>query len=137
MTDATEHPTDDITATLEALLANTRDPQVFARQLFNLNYTRTKATDPVLAELLRACAIPRAFNAEIIGVLRDQREDVATNARLLAGLLTFSFVLSVQEAGDYTYHDNTRQLLWAEWQQPEHSAQFEQYKTRLVAYYRT
>jgi tetratricopeptide (TPR) repeat protein len=126
-------PSVDLSAALEALLNSNASPEEFARRLLDLNIAQARATDPELAEMLRACAIPRSFDAEIIGVLHDAPDDQATNERLLNGLLQFSFVQS-REDGGYVYHDNTRDLLLADWQ--EHQEQLAQYKHRLAAFYR-
>lgn len=105
---------DEITAALEAMLASKQNPEKAAWTLFTMNYERTKTRNPELAEMLRACAIPRALNAQLIGVLRYEMDETETNQRLLSDLLTFSSVLTVPVPGssDFTYHDSTRQLLW-------------------------
>ena len=102
MDNATSTQNNETKAVLEALLASQASPEDFARQLFVLTYERTKTRDPELAEMLRACAIPRSFNAQLIGVLRDQMEDTEANQRLLSDLLTFSFVLTVPGSSDFT-----------------------------------
>ena len=127
-------PPDDLNRELEALLQSKLEPEEFARRLFELNYRRLKAKDPQQAEMMRACAIPRAFNAEIIGVLRDAPQEAERNARILKALLEFSFTLQRQD-GDYVYHDNTRQMLLADWQKTENRPQFEIYQDRLLAFY--
>ena len=119
---------------LRALIEQGASPEEFTRQLFDLNYERVKGDDPELAEMMRACAIPRAIEAPIIGVLRDQPDAAETNQRLLQDLLAFEFVLPRQDRG-YIYHDNTREMLLARWRQPENTPQFEQYKARLVDFY--
>ncbi|MCP4345898.1 MAG: tetratricopeptide repeat protein [Desulfobacterales bacterium] len=135
MSDQSTHPpSDDLAVALESLLADKIDPREFTRRIFYLNYEQAKAADPELAEMMRACAIPRAFDAEIIGVLRDAQDDLETNKRLSEELLPFNFVLERQDRG-YTYHDNTRRMLQAEWQLEENLPLFEQYKKRLVAFY--
>jgi tetratricopeptide (TPR) repeat protein len=135
MNDIDNFPTDELTAELEALLVNNASPEEFARRLFHFTYERTRASDPLLAEMLRACAIPRTFNATIIGALRAAEEEVTTNTRLLHELLAFSFVLPVPASADYTYHDNTRQLLLGQWQEADQRPQYEQYQARLVVCY--
>ncbi|MBN1991182.1 MAG: tetratricopeptide repeat protein, partial [Anaerolineae bacterium] len=134
MTNPTLPPTDDLDAALESLLSKGASPEEFTRQLFYLNYERFKSADPELAEMMRACAIPRVFNADIIGVLRGASDDETGNQTLLEGLLPFNFVLARQDGG-YIYHDNTRQMLLADWQQPANQPLFQTYQERLAAFY--
>ncbi|MBV7326671.1 tetratricopeptide repeat protein [Chloroflexi bacterium TSY] len=129
-----QQPNNDPLALLNSLIEQGASPEEFTRQLFDLNYHQAQKDDPSLAEMMQACAIPNAFDTTIIGILRDQPDEDETNARLLQALQTFEFVLPRQD-GSYTYHDNTRDMLLARWQQPANTPQFEQYKTRLVAFY--
>jgi tetratricopeptide (TPR) repeat protein len=126
----------DLSQGLADLLARRASPAEFARQLFRLTLEQTRAADPLLAEMLRACAIPRRFDAAIIGVLRDAPDDRATNQRLLEGLLPFSFVLTHKEGG-YVYHDNTRDMLLEDWRAAENRDQFDRFNQRLVTFYET
>jgi response regulator RpfG family c-di-GMP phosphodiesterase len=128
-------PSNDLSTALAALLTSDANPKEFARRLLDLNIAQARTTDPELAEILRACALPRSFDAEIIGVLRNAPEDQAANDRLLNGLLQFSFV-QAREDGGYVYHDNTRDLLLTEWRERQHHDQLGQYKHRLVSFYR-
>jgi tetratricopeptide (TPR) repeat protein len=127
---------DDPANDLEALLSSDASPEEFTRRLFALDYERTYAADPHLAWTMRACAIPRSFDAEIIGVLRGALVEGEMNERLLAGLLPFSFVLAHKDSG-YVYHDNIRDLLLAEWQNDENRGEFEQIKQRLAGFYQS
>jgi tetratricopeptide (TPR) repeat protein len=126
---------DNLSTALAALLNSDASPEEFARRLLDLNIQQARETDPELAEMLRACAIPRSFDAEIIGVLRDAPDDQAINERLLSDLLQFSFV-QAREEGGYVYHDNTRDLLLANWQESQNQEQLAQYKHRLATFYR-
>jgi len=70
MTNLTHSPLfDDLAADLESLLSSDVSPEEFTRRLFDINFERAWATDSELAKMMRACAIPRTFDAEIIGVL--------------------------------------------------------------------
>ena len=106
-----------------------------AKFLLALTIERVRKKDAELAEAVRFCAIPRRFDANIIGVLRDKREDHETSERLLNGLLSHGFVLARQDGG-YVYHDNTRDLLLEDWQaDDEQRTQFNVYSQRLVNFY--
>jgi hypothetical protein len=124
-----------IASSLSDLLALGADPKLLQHHLFSVQVERAATTDPELARMLRACAIPRRFDAQIIGILRDMPGDKETNDRLLASLLSYSFVLSRKD-GDYVYHDNTRDLLLDEWlTDPARQEEFAQFSRRLVAFY--
>jgi tetratricopeptide (TPR) repeat protein len=71
--------------------------------------------DPELPDLLRACAIPRRINGQIVGVLRDDPDDEERNQQLLEMVSAHRFVLR-RDDGDYVYHDNTRDALLLDWQ---------------------
>lgn len=90
---------------------------------------------PDLADAIQFCAIPRRFNAEIIGVLRKAPEDRETNQRLLAGVLDFSFVRT-RSAGFYSYDDTTRDALLQDWTE-NRQEQYDQLNQSLVSYYQT
>jgi tetratricopeptide (TPR) repeat protein len=126
--------TSDLSHNLSSLIARRATPEELARYLFYFNIERMRATDPELARISRACAIPRRFDAKVIGILRDAPDDHETNERLLADLLSFSFVLAGKDGG-YTYHDNTRDLLLEDWQAQENRDQFDQFNERLVTFY--
>jgi tetratricopeptide (TPR) repeat protein len=99
----------------ELLAGGDLSSEAVSRRLLDMILSQAKAQDPELARVLRLCALPRAFDAEIIGVLRDQPDDAETNARLLETLKAYSFVQPHQRGG-YAYHDVTRALLLADWQ---------------------
>ena len=109
------HPNDTATAAMAALLASDASPEEFTRRLLAINIEQARALDAELPELLRACAIPRQFDAEIIGVLRDASDDTARNEALLEQIRSFSFVRP-HAGGGYVYHDNVRDVLLEEWQ---------------------
>src|SRR5258705_1780239 len=88
-------PSDNLSSALAALLSSNASPEEFARRLLDLNIEQARAINPELAQMLRACAIPRSFDAEIIGVLRDAPDDQVVNEQLLSGLLQFNFVQRV------------------------------------------
>ena len=120
---------------LHNLLKQGADLKSIQRQVFDWNVKRTAASDPELALMLRACAIPRRFDAQVIGVLRDKPGELEANARLLAGLLNFAFVLPRRDGG-YVYHDNTRDLVLEDWfENPAAAQEFDQLNRRLVAFY--
>lgn len=103
--------------------------------LIDLTIERMRQVDAELAEAIRYGAIPRRFDANIIGVLREAPDDRETNERLLAGLFSHSFVLD-RQGGDYVYHDNIRDLLLEEWRaDDDQRARFDAYNQRLVAFY--
>jgi len=105
--------------------------------LLKLTVERVRQKDVELAEAIRYCAIPRRFDAHIIGILREAPEDRETNERLLNDLLSHSFVLARQD-GSYVYHDNTRDMLLEDWQaDADKRAQFNLFNQRLVAFYET
>ncbi len=104
------------------------------RELLKHIIDRTAHKDPALAEAIGYCAIPRSFNVEIIGALRQAPDDRVTNDRLLGGLVRFSFVHR-QSGGGYTYDDGTRDLLLEEWRADERRAEFDELNRRLVRFH--
>ncbi|MBA3470678.1 MAG: hypothetical protein H0T53_13655 [Herpetosiphonaceae bacterium] len=69
---------------------------------------------PGQAEVMRRCAIPRWFDSEILGVLRDRQD--GANEKILAQLETYSFVRQLSN-GRYSYSDDVRDLLLDDWRQ--------------------
>src|SRR5205823_11355322 len=96
------------------LLARGATQDELARHIFDATVEQTRATDAALADLLPLAAIPRRLDAEVIGALRDAPADTDENARLLAALLPFTFVVARRDAG-YVYHDTTRDMLLHQW----------------------
>ncbi|KPV50976.1 hypothetical protein SE17_23855, partial [Kouleothrix aurantiaca] len=105
---------DAAAAAMAALLASDVSPEEFTRRLLAINIEQARALDAELPELLRACAIPRQFDADIIGVLRDAPDDAARNEALLEQIRSFSFV-KPHAGGGYVFHDNVRDVLLEEW----------------------
>ncbi|MFN8500769.1 hypothetical protein [Kouleothrix sp.] len=66
---------------------------------------------PRQAVVLRRCAIPRWFDAEVLAVLRERADG---NDRVLAALAAYSFVRPLGE-GRYAYQADVRAALLAEW----------------------
>lgn len=69
---------------------------------------------PGQAEVMRRCAIPRWFDAEIMAVLRDRQD--GNNEKILSQLETYSFVRRLS-AERYTYSDDVRHVLLEDWRQ--------------------
>ncbi len=89
--------------------------------------------DRDLAALVEACALPRRFDAEIVGVLRGRPEDAAGNARLLRELCEYPFV-KPREAGGFVYHDGVRVPLLARFRE-ERRDPLRELTGRLVAHF--
>ena len=87
---------------------------VFVKQILEA----AAAKYPELPELIRACAIPRWFNAEIVGVLRGTPDDADANRRFLGLISDYGFVLPRRDGG-FAYHDNTRDALLVDWRSTE------------------
>jgi tetratricopeptide (TPR) repeat protein len=87
-----------------------------------------------LRDAIRYCAIPRRFDAEVIGVLRGITDDAPGNAELLGELLNYSFVRP-REHGGFVYHDSVRGRLLAEWQSGSERSRFEELTSRLVGHF--
>lgn len=90
--------------------------------------------DAELGNAIRYCAIPRRFDARIIGVLRDAPDDREANESLLAKLMNFSFVRTRPDGG-YTYHDGTRDILLEQWRAGGNAA-FERLNQQLINFYK-
>src|SRR5688572_16343560 len=103
-------------------------------ELLNHIIKRAREKNEELAEAIRYCAIPRHFDADIIGILRAAPNDRETNTHLLEGLSAFSFVRAQPDNG-YTYDNSTRNTLLTDWQTEAHRAQFDRYNQRLVTLY--
>jgi len=126
---------------------NQLTPENITRIVIDLNAQRLAQIDPALPELMRACAIPVAFNAEIVSQLISisvgQPDSAAAGqpsasqldaATALSHLLTLPFIIQRQD-GDYTYHDNSRNLMLADWQNDR--PRYSKYVDYLVVYYLT
>jgi tetratricopeptide (TPR) repeat protein len=123
----------DRLADLFETIESAADP---GKTLLNYILDDARAKDPPLAEAIAYCAIPRRFNAEIIGVLRDDRADDRENHRLLEKLRTFNFV-QPREDHTYAYHDEFRDLILKQWQTDEQRREdFERLNGRLADFYK-
>ncbi|KPL91427.1 tetratricopeptide repeat protein [Herpetosiphon geysericola] len=67
---------------------------------------------PGQAEVMRRCAIPRWFDAEILAVLRER--DDGNNANILQQVAEYSFVRQIGE-GRYAFIDDVRNYLLGDW----------------------
>jgi tetratricopeptide (TPR) repeat protein len=97
---------------------------------------RAEVSDPELAWLLRACAIPRTVDATIVGVLRDDQADERRNRDLLGRIAGYSFVRASSVHG-YAYHELARQTLLGVWREPERRDEFDELAGRLVAFFQS
>ena len=129
------NPPDRLTKDLEELLSGASSEE-FTRRLFFRNLEQTKATDPKLAEILLACAIPRRLDAKTIGILRDEPEDTETNERLFASLKSFSFVKPRTDEY-FVYHDNTRDVVLKVWESDDNREKYNRIKEKLAHFYNT
>ncbi|HEU4322836.1 MAG TPA: hypothetical protein VFS21_06765 [Roseiflexaceae bacterium] len=66
---------------------------------------------PRQAEVLRRCAIPHWFDADVLRVLRERDEG---NQAILEQLAEYSFVRPLDD-GRFAYHEEVRQMLLKEW----------------------
>src|SRR5215471_17430240 len=103
-------------------------------ELIRQSIENARARSEELAEAIRYCAIPRRFDARIIGVLRGKAKDAEGNSRLLADVIGHTFVLA-RPAGRFVYHDNVRDALLKDWQTPENLAKFERLNGLLVEHF--
>jgi tetratricopeptide (TPR) repeat protein len=105
------------------------------QEILKLLLDRISVKDPVVGEVIRYCAIPRRFSAEVIGVLRQAPDDRETNEDLLSKVLRFSSARRRPD-GTYKYNETTRQLLLQEWRLPDKREQFDQLNQHLVDFYK-
>src|SRR3954451_6175893 len=118
-------------ADLIALVERASDPKV---DLVAHLVARIEKDDPILADAVRLCAIPRRLDAHVVAVLRDSTDD-DVNRRTLERLAAHSFALR-RDDGSLVYHDDTRDALLREWRQdPERKARFDAVSTRLIQYH--
>lgn len=110
-------------------------PEILSEKLLLLDIQQTEQDDPELGYVLRACAIPPKFDAEVIGVIRNELEDYETNESLLEDVVDYPFVISHKEGG-FVYHDNTRELLLKDWKRSENLVEFDVIVGHLKEYYR-
>jgi tetratricopeptide (TPR) repeat protein len=93
-----------------------------------------QSEDPELPDLIRACAIPRSFDASAIGVLRGAPDDVAGNAEL-ARLLSGQTFVSARGPGSWVYHNNMRRPLLLDWQDEDNLPRYRELSSRLLEHY--
>lgn len=87
---------------------------------------------PERAEVVRAAAIPRRFNQELLAVLVPRLAEEDLGARL-DNLCRFAFI---GNAGDScVVHDEARRVLLGDWMRPENRALFREINARLRAFY--
>lgn len=103
------------------------------RALANLTLDRLARTDSELATVARIAAVPRQIDAEIIGVLRDDR-DMERNEALLGQLASLSFVERRHDGG-LVYHDSVRRALIDELREGEREKEFLVVGARLRDFY--
>ncbi|HZS54751.1 MAG TPA: hypothetical protein VFA65_10140 [Bryobacteraceae bacterium] len=89
---------------------------------------------PMLGEIVPVCAIPRKFDAEIIGVLRGFPNEADVNERLLSELQTFNFVVSRPDSG-FAYHDSIREMFLCEWRTNERLSEYKQLNAKLSRHF--
>lgn len=118
---------------IAALLKSIEAAQNPEQAILKLILGRVEERDSALADAIRYCAIPRRFDSEILGVLRQAPDDREANDRLLQDLTSYSFVRA-QSDGGYSYDHTTRDLLIDEWKQKQPD-RFDQLSELLVAYY--
>jgi tetratricopeptide (TPR) repeat protein len=69
---------------------------------------------PELAEAISRCAIPRLFDADVLGAVRGSPDDPRGNADLLQRMLEYTFVRP-RRAGAYEYDAEVRRVLLEDW----------------------
>jgi tetratricopeptide (TPR) repeat protein len=132
MMDPRTPATDDRTlAELAWQIRESGDP---ARVLLDATLLRLKERDPELAEAVRLAAIPRRFDAEILGFLRDAEGDAERNGRLVEEIAALPFA---RTDGDAHYlHHSTQDLLLSDWRSsPGETEEFEKHNDRLASFF--
>lgn len=107
------------------------DPE---RQLLRLVISSASARDPELGKLISYCAIPRYFDAEIIGVLRQAPDEHETNHTFFAKLAQLNFTRARSD-GRCAYADSSRDALLEHWRDPAQRELFDELNQRLAAYH--
>jgi tetratricopeptide (TPR) repeat protein len=69
---------------------------------------------PELADVASRCAIPRLFDADVLGVVRGKPEDTEENAALLRRMVEYTFV-QPRRGGGYEYERDVRRFLLEDW----------------------
>lgn len=99
------------------------------RIVTSLHYVLRDA-GPRQANVLRRCAIPRWFDADVLRVLRGKDDG---NDHLLSVLAGYSFVRPVNHTR-YSYHEAVRAVLLQEWR-AEHPDEFHEINQQLADYF--
>lgn len=107
-------------------------PEELSRMLLQMHLHAIAKDDPESAEVATALALPRFFDAEIVGVLRGSAEP-ERDAGLIEQLARFSLVLDRRD-GTLAYHDSLRHELLLEWQR-EAAEEAAELNRRLVEHY--
>ena len=89
---------------------------------------------PDLADLIRLCAIPHSFNADIVGALRGAPDDRQENERLLAELVAYPALVRSRD-GSWYYPQGVRAELLAWWRSSEHLARYQQVSAELARFF--
>lgn len=118
---------------LQELLERNTEAGALTYRLFRTTRERIASEDQLLAAVMPLCALPPAFDAAIIGVLRDAPGEVEQNQRLLEKLMGYSFVQAFED-GAFTYHETLRETLRAQLQ-TQHSEEILAIYQRLSAFY--
>ncbi|MCB0035692.1 MAG: hypothetical protein KDE51_16790, partial [Anaerolineales bacterium] len=93
-----------------------------------------RQADKQLGEAIRLCSIPHWFNAEILGVLRQDTKDMVVNEKLFEAIVEYSFV-QVDADGLATYHEEVRKVLIHWWQQKDNLRQYKLVSQWLSNYF--
>jgi tetratricopeptide (TPR) repeat protein len=123
-----------LTDLLHGLIPQNTSPEDLPRKLFYIHLERTRATDPLLAAIMPACAIPHRLDSETIGIIRGAPDDDAVNTELLHKLTLFTFV-RLREDGLYVYHDATRDAILRDWHDGATRKAYQALAERLAAFY--
>lgn len=119
---------------LASILVRGGSQDEFDRQIFYHDLEKKRETDPELAEMVRACAIPTFFDTEVIGVLRNKPDEKTRNQFILDELLPLSFILERKEGG-YYYRHAARDLILKDWELERHRDSYHKYRLRLIAFF--
>jgi tetratricopeptide (TPR) repeat protein len=103
-------------------------------QLIKLIVERQQESNPELAQAIQYCAIPRRFDAAMIGALRDAPGDNDGNEKILGGVSGYNFVVP-RRGGGYVYHDSARTALLKEWRVPDRLTSFLEFNNRAFKFY--
>jgi tetratricopeptide (TPR) repeat protein len=95
---------------LDELLGLSREAGDLTYRLFQTTLERVGREDDLLARVMPLCALPPAFDATIIGVLRDAPDDVEQNLDLLRRITGYSFVQAFEDS-TFAYHETVREPL--------------------------